>query len=57
MADEGYVEVLILHPCSPGATGKQRERQSEVVIATIDQSRIRGFGYPHALDPSGAASY
>jgi hypothetical protein len=28
----------------------------EPVIATIDHSDIRGFGYPHAHDPSGAAS-
>jgi hypothetical protein len=29
----------------------------EAVIATIDHSDIRGFGYPHAHDPSGAASH
>jgi hypothetical protein len=48
---ESYVEVSILHRRSPGATGKQRGRQSEVVIATIDHSDIRECGYPYLPIP------
>ena len=33
----------------------QGEQQSEQILATIDQSDIRG-SKPHNLDPSGAAS-
>jgi hypothetical protein len=30
---------------------------AEEIITTVDHSSIRGFGYPHERDPSGAASH